>query len=95
MPSLPFTQVDAFADAQQAVPSSNDLHFVVGGGDVGGAAAERIMRSAFEHLDDNLVLLRRGEAKVRRGQGSGPTLTPTLALMGGRRGQALGAPRPC
>ena len=54
--------LDTFADAQHAVPSAPDVYFTVGGAEVGGVAAERIMRGAFSVLDDNLVLLR---AQVR------------------------------
>eukprot|EP00964_Phaeocystis_antarctica_P042544 scaffold24392_cov57-Phaeocystis_antarctica.AAC.2 len=42
------------------------LTWLVGGAEVGGAAAEKVMRSAFTVLDDNLINLRAQYAQARR-----------------------------
>ena len=59
--------LDAFGESEHAVGDADEhLAYVVGGSDVGGACAERIMRSAFTTLDDNLVMLRAQYTCARR-----------------------------
>ena len=51
--------LDAFTErGEQPVAGMAGLTWLVGGAEVGGAAAEKVMRSAFTVLDDNLVNLR-------------------------------------
>jgi hypothetical protein len=59
--------LDAFADSRHPVGEpQQQLSYQVGGADVGGAGADRIMRGAFETLDDNMVGLRTQYAAARR-----------------------------
>ena len=59
--------LDAFAErGEQPVPSMAGLTWLVGGAEAGGAQAEKVMRSAFTVLDDNLVHLRAQYAQARR-----------------------------
>ena len=60
--------LDAFAESEHAVSDATDqqLSYVVGGSDVGGAGAERILRGAFTSLDDNLITLRAQYSGARR-----------------------------
>ena len=60
------TLLDAFSDEAQPVANAPELSFAIGGAEVGGAAAERIMRGAFTVLDDNVVMLRAQYAAARR-----------------------------
>ena len=58
--------LDAFAErGEQPVPSMAGLTWLVGGAEAGGAQAEKVMRSAFTVLDDNLVHLRAQYAQAR------------------------------
>ena len=58
--------LDAFGEGSHPVEGAPGLTFAVGGVDVGGAAAERIMRQAFGFLDDNVVDLRAQWSNARR-----------------------------
>lgn len=58
--------LDAFAEKRHAVLDVEGLTYEVGGADVGGSGAERIMRGAFSVLDDNLVMLRSQYSAARR-----------------------------
>ena len=57
--------LDAFADTVHEIEEVG-LGFAVGGVDVGGSVAEKIMRDAFSVLDDNLLMLRAQYATARR-----------------------------
>ena len=59
--------LDAFTErGEQPVANMAGMTWLVGGAEVGGAAAEKVMRSAFTVLDDNLVNLRAQYAQARR-----------------------------
>ena len=58
--------LDAFADSIHTIPGAPGLRYAVGGADVGGITAEKIMRSSFSVLDDNLVNLRAQYQTARR-----------------------------
>ena len=59
--------LDAFTErGEQPVANMAGMTWLVGGAEAGGAAAEKVMRSAFTVLDDNLVNLRAQYAQARR-----------------------------
>ena len=58
--------LDAFADAPNSIRGAPGLRYAVGGAETGGVAAEKIMRSSFSVLDDNLVYLRAQYQTARR-----------------------------
>ena len=61
------SMLDAFAErGEQPVAGMAGLTWLVGGADAGGAAAEKVMRSAFTVLDDNMINLRSQYAQARR-----------------------------
>ena len=58
--------LDAFAGPAKPLDGSSSYTFAVGGAEVGGVAADKVMRGAFSCLDDNVITLRAQYSDCRR-----------------------------